>query len=168
VNPARTAREIGRGARYAIRMDSEEGFREYRRELPHWRASGSVYHIVWRIHQRAVALAEDEREVIAGALHHFDGDRYELEAFVVMDDHVHIVVSVDRTRLERIVHSWKSFTAHALVGAGRASPVWQREYYDRIVRDEAEFHRLVAYVEYNPRERWPEIRDYPWSWVRIG
>jgi len=49
--------------------------------------------------------------VIMLALQHFDGERYELYACVVMDDYVHALVKpLEDYRLQKLVHSWKSFT----------------------------------------------------------
>jgi hypothetical protein len=41
---------------------------------------------------------------------------------------------------------------------------WQREYYDHLLRDEAEFRRAVRYVAENPAKAGPV--DWPWVWVR--
>ena len=51
--------------------------------------------------------------MIMSALKHFDDNMYELYACVVMDNHVHALVKpLGNYQIERIVHSWKSFTAH--------------------------------------------------------
>jgi len=54
-----------------------------------------------------------------------------------------------------LLHSWKSFSAHSIRRA--AAPLWQREYFDRIVRDEQEFDALVQYIVQNPYNRWPGV-----------
>jgi hypothetical protein len=46
-------------------------------------------------------------EVVAVALNYFDGDRYELLAWCVMPNHVHVVFE-PHLQVDRIVHSWKS------------------------------------------------------------
>jgi len=46
------------------------------------------------------------------AIKKFDGQRYELAAFVVMDDHVQVLLAPRSPYdLKQILHSWKSFTA---------------------------------------------------------
>jgi REP element-mobilizing transposase RayT len=147
-------------------MTTMDDFHSYRRDLPHWRLAGSIYFLTWRLATGMAPLSGDERQVVAEAIRHFDGDRYALHAFVVMDDHVHVLVSVSAgLTLERIVHSWKSFTSHKLVQEGRRAPVWQREYYDRIVRDEAELLEKGEYIVGNPTKRWPATDAYPWVWA---
>ena len=42
-------------------------------------------------------------------------------------------------------------------------PVWQRNYYEHIIRGDAELHRIRQYVVDNPRQ-WASDRENP-SWV---
>jgi putative transposase len=91
---------------------------------------------------------------VADALHHFDGDRYELGCYVVMPNHVHAVVrplSPDRQPLERILQSWKRHTAQEINRhRARQGPLWQEESFDRIVRDEEHLYRTIQYIGANP------------------
>lgn len=123
--------------------------------------------VTWRLHKNQNPLAPEERGHVVSTLQHFNSIRYELFAYVVMNDHVHALVRpFDGHRLEAILHSWKSFSAtQCRRESHRAGPVWQDESFDRIVRDEDEFWKKVAYILDNPRRRWPEIRDYTWAWL---
>jgi REP element-mobilizing transposase RayT len=86
--------------------------RKYRRQLPHWRMEDAVYLVGWRLSKYQEPLQDAERSVVANAIRFFDGQRYALYSFVVMDDHVHVVIRPRaRVQPERIIHSWKSFTA---------------------------------------------------------
>jgi REP element-mobilizing transposase RayT len=107
-------------------------------------------------------------EVVAGAVKYFDGQRYELCAWVVMPNHVHAVVwPMAGHTLSEILHSWKSFTSSAanrlLLRTGKT--FWQTESFDHWIRDEEEHARLAAYVENNPVKagfcQCPE--DWQWS-----
>ena len=69
-----------------------------------------------------------------------------------------------RTSLQALVRSWKGFSGHRLSRAGRAPPVWQQEYFDRIVRDEAELLQKIRYIEDNPERRFLLEEPYPWLW----
>jgi len=146
----------------------EEELVIYQRKMPHWRLAGSVYFVTWRLEFSQPELAPDEREVIMSALKHFDGHRYELYAGVVMHNHVHALVNpLDTFRLQDLVHSWKSFTSHKFSREyQRKVPIWQKEYFDRIIRDEREFFDKAQYIINNPLKQWPEIEDYPWVWVK--
>ncbi|MGI8603877.1 MAG: carbamoyl-phosphate synthase large subunit, partial [Verrucomicrobiales bacterium] len=92
--------------------------------------------------------------IVAEALRHFDGDRYVLDAFVVMPNHVHVLVkALDQHSLSEILHSWKSFTAKRInLLLGRKGVLWMDERYDRIVRDVEELAAYRAYISANPNK----------------
>lgn len=142
--------------------------RIYRRRLPHWRVDGATYFVTWCLQHRRQHLTAVERDTVVATLWHFEAVRYRLEAFVVMEDHVHVMLKPTAGHeLEKIVHSWKSFSANQLHRIhGRTGPVWEREYYDSIVRTQSRFETCIRYILNNPRHRWPEIREYPWVWYR--
>ena len=90
--------------------------------------------------------------VVESALLHFQGRRYGLHAWCVMPDHVHVLVTpFHGYGLERILHSWKSFTANEINRMlHRSGTVWQRESFDHLVRSPEAFERFLAYIEANP------------------
>src|SRR5437016_6043902 len=103
----------------------------YRRRLPHWRLAGSTYFVTWRLASTQSELSPKERDLVVAALRHFEGERYELLAYVVMHDHIHLLATpLETYRLQEIVHSWKSFTASSLQRtSGRRGAVWQEDWY---------------------------------------
>lgn len=137
----------------------------YYRWLPHWRLHGATYFVTWRVRRGQPDLLPEERAVVFRALQVFDGERYRLLACVVMNDHVHALVApMAEHRLEAIVHSWKSFTSNAIkrLSPDRNGSVWLAEYFDRIMRDEAELLQKLHYITNNPHKRWPDIESYEW------
>jgi len=112
----------------------------------------------------------DERvaRVVAEALQHFDGDRYDLIAWCVMPNHVHAVIHTrGGSSLSDIVHSWKSFTAKkANEVLGRRGAFWQREYYDHIVRNLDDLAHSVEYVWRNPEQA--GLENWPWRGLKPG
>jgi putative DNA methylase len=90
--------------------------------------------------------------IVEEALLHFDGTRYQLHAWVVMPNHVHALITpLHGESLSAILHSWKSFTAKAANRVlGTSGQFWQEEYFDRMIRDEAHWDNVVAYIEQNP------------------
>jgi len=106
-------------------------------------------------------------DLVAGALEFFEGQRYELRAWVVMPNHVHAVLwPMPGHALSNILHSWKSYTskeANKLLHCG-GGPFWQAESFDHWVRDDAEHARLVAYVENNPVKARLCARPEAWPW----
>ena len=90
--------------------------------------------------------------VVQDALLHFDGERYRLLAWVIMPNHVHAVIeTLPGFPLDRVIHSWKSFTAkRANRLLGRSGAFWMGDYFDRYVRDEAHLWDVMRYLEENP------------------
>jgi len=88
-----------------------------------------------------------ERALLYGA-----GQRYELIAWVVMPNHVHVLISpAANGALATIVQAWKSSTAKVINRErGGDGTVWQRDYFDRFVRDDRHLAAAIAYVEENP------------------
>ena len=91
---------------------------------------------------------------------------YDLHAFVVMANHVHLLITpaVPVPGLSQRLKGTTARRANQMLSlTGRA--FWQEESYDRWVRDEREFQRIQAYIEENPVRAGlvtaPE--DYPWS-----
>jgi REP element-mobilizing transposase RayT len=139
----------------------------YRRRLPHLRVGEATYFITWRLRDTQTELSGEEREVVASALRSFAGTRYHLIGFVVMNDHVHVIVQpIENHELTKIVQSWKSYTGNRLQRAHhRKGAVWGREYFDRVIRDECELSDKIQYVLGNPQKRWPEVENYQWAWI---
>jgi REP element-mobilizing transposase RayT len=104
--------------------------------------------------------------VVADSLQQFDGTRYRLFAWCVMPNHVHVVFRmIAGNTLAGILHSWKSYSAkRANQILHRSGELWQREYYDRLVRDVSEFHRAVQYVVDNPKRA--GLKNWPWVWPK--
>ena len=145
-------------------MHAEPETYRYVRNLPHWRQTNAVYFVTWRLHPSQTPLAALERDLVQAAITWFEHSRYALSSYVVMDDHVHVLVQPYRThRLENIVGAWKGYSSKRIIQAtDRRTPLWQPGYFDRIVRDERELAQKSAYVQNNPFKRWPELSRYPW------
>jgi REP element-mobilizing transposase RayT len=94
----------------------------------------------------------DAAKIVADTLKHFDGQRYRLGEWVVMPNHVHLLVTpLPQHELSDILHSWKSFTANKINERfHRTGTLWQHESYDHIVRDDDELHRIEQYIRDNP------------------
>ena len=128
---------------------------------------GATYFATWRLRKGQPELNPEERTAVAAALRHYDGARYRLAGYVVMNDHVHVVAEpLAGHRLETIVQAWKSYTSHLLCREKmRVSPVWLDKYFDRVLRSEMELAEKLDYIRCNPSRRWPDLDTYPWVWL---
>jgi putative DNA methylase len=92
--------------------------------------------------------------------------RYQLHAFVVMPNHVHLLVT-PKVEASSWLGPLKGFTAYRanqwLGSHGQA--FWQDESYDHLVRNAKEFDRIQAYIEQNPVTAGlvADACQYPWS-----
>jgi REP element-mobilizing transposase RayT len=92
-------------------------------------------------------------DLVADSLRCFDKQRYQLEAWVVMPNHVHVVVwPMPNHTLSSIVQSWKRYTAReANLRLGRTGQAfWQPESFDRWIRNDTGYERCCRYVVNNP------------------
>lgn len=106
-------------------------------------------------------------ESVAGALRFFHGQRYDLGPWVVMPNHVHVIVRPLREHLlDQIVKSWKGFTAREAnkLLKRTGDSFWAREYYDHLVRDDEERARLADYIHDNPVKAGLCSRWEDWKW----
>jgi putative transposase len=173
-------------------MSVEDGF--YRRKLPHWQVDGAPHFITWRLEGALSAHWTGDRawidelldtaetgpdwlnqpriaDLVVSALRYAEQtlELYELLAWVVMSNHVHVVV-YPRVALARISKTIKGYTA---LEANRLldlkGPFWQHESFDHWVRDRYELERIIRYVERNLvkaglvkcEEEWPWSSAFP-------
>jgi len=115
-------------------------------------------------------------EAVIAGWRHFDEEHYRLLAWVVMPNHVHVLVQpLGSHEIGKIVAAWKSVSARAILpsgekatGGGRAPKkrhFWQLDYWDRFIRNESHYHAAVAYIHHNPVKAGLVTRpeDWPWS-----
>ncbi len=104
--------------------------------------------------------------LVQDALLHFDAQRYRLLAWVVMPNHVHgLLETWEGFPLHAIVRSWKGFTAReANTLLNRRGAFWQADYFDRYIRNEAHWQRVVAYIHENPVKAGLVGRAEEWVW----
>jgi len=93
------------------------------------------------------------REIMSSIFHQGDGADYALDAFVVMPNHVHVLVAPrGATRLSTVVRTWKSVSAHRINQRfDRSGGLWQLESWDHLVRSQDHLERYRRYIENNPR-----------------
>jgi REP element-mobilizing transposase RayT len=101
---------------------------------------------------------------MAAALRFREGVHYRLLAWCVMPNHVHVVARLfPGQELARVVKAWKNFSAKTANQAlGRRGRFWQREYYDRLIRNEDELDRAIRYVLENPAKA--GLKNWTWVW----
>ena len=91
----------------------------------------------------------------------YDGELYHLIDWCIMPNHVHVLIEViEGHTLSEIMHRWRSYTAHeANKILGRTGDFWQKEYFDRYIRDNAHLHAVMDYIDNNPTKAGIEARS---------
>ena len=115
-------------------------------------------------------------EEVVKAMHDRDGTEHELGCYVVMANHVHAIVRplVPRENdLEDVLKIWKGRSAYEINRLrGERGTLWQRESYDRIIRDEEHLWRVIQYIGRNPKNAGVDPKTTPlWirpSWIECG
>lgn len=122
-------------------------------------------------------------EIVIQAWKFFDHQRYDLIAYVVMPNHIHLLIKTFHDwQLGELVKSWKRYSTKEIrklfVADSSFDEVpnssinilssnnafWQREYWDRFIRDERHFHRCIRYIHENPSKAGLCNDPSQWKW----
>jgi putative DNA methylase len=110
-------------------------------------------------------------DMVVEVIHHCADvlGRYTLHAFVVMPNHIHMLVSPS-IPLPQLTKTLKGFTAKRAnqMLARTGNPFWQEESYDHLVRDRAEWERIKFYIEQNPVRAGLVRRADQYRWSSAG
>ena len=122
-------------------------------------------------------------DVVKEALQYRDGKAFDLHAYCIMPNHVHVVFERLSTSewhsdtqesgyqpalpdLPKIMQSLKRHTARqANKILGREGAFWQDESYDRVIRDNDEYTRILNYILENPVKAGLVSRWEDWKWT---
>ena len=100
-------------------------------------------------------------KIVADSFLHFDRERYEVSDFVVMPNHVHLLVQFTAVEMTVQCESWKHFTAVQINRElGRSGIFWQAEQFDTLVRSDKQFEAIRQYIADNPRKANLRLGEY--------
>jgi putative transposase len=104
---------------------------------------------------------------MATLFHYREEGAYRLHAFVLMPDHLHVLLTPGPDKaLERVVQYIKGGSAHRIgKELSFTLPVWQRGFSDHRIRDAADYEGHLQYMDQNPVKRGlvASPREYPWG-----
>lgn len=131
---------------------------EYRKKLEAYQDAG--HGACWLRRPEIATIVRD-------SLLFFEGQRYHLHAWLIMPNHVHLVAEeISPHPLHKTVMNWKSFTAKQInQRLKRTGTVWQREHWDRYIRNQSHYENAMTYIFENPVKAGlvQRIEDWPWS-----
>jgi REP element-mobilizing transposase RayT len=117
----------------------------------------------------------DLAEIIVKSFISYDHKHYELLAYCIMLNHVHVLILPSRQPEgeiyppSHITYTWKRYTANQINAAlNRKGSLWQQESYDHLVMDEPKLNRVLDYIVQNPimaglTDRWDK---WQYTWIR--
>jgi putative transposase len=149
-------------------------FSIFKRHLPHWQNPGCVYFVTFRTHKNLI-LSEKARDIISQVIKFNDKKKYTLFSFVVMPDHIHIIlqpIEINNNNyysLTEINHSIKSFSAKEInqIENQKGRIVWQHESFDRIIRNDEEFQEKMYYILNNSVKKNLSDSGYDYRWYYV-
>src|SRR5579864_4688195 len=112
-------------------------------------------------------VPETARILVETLLHYREAGAYLLHEFVLMPDHVHLLMTPGATTsLERAIQSIKGGSSHRIhKETNRATIIWQKGFYDWTIRDANDWNAKVEYIRMNPvrAKLVAEPLDWPYS-----
>ncbi len=90
----------------------------------------------------------------------------ELHAWVILKDHFHIMIIPETRNISNFMHSLKlSFSMNYRKAQNRTGIIWQRRFWDHLIRNENDYYAHLNYIHYNPVKHGYVKRayDYPHS-----
>ena len=81
-----------------------------------------------------------------------DRMKFSLHGYVIMPDHMHLLITPRQpATISDIVRNLKSYAGKEVRQAlGGSGPIWQRRFYDRVIRSEKQFRATLDYIHVNP------------------
>jgi putative transposase len=120
----------------------------------HRTARGCSYFVTTKCWEgRAVfQVAENAEILIQTMLHYRDSGAYLLHEFIVMPDHLHVLITPgETTSLERAVQLIKGGSSHRIhLERGQKMEIWQVGFHDWTIRDAEDWRAKVEYIRLNP------------------
>ena len=140
-----------------------------KRHLPHLQTPESTYFVTFRC-RKGLMLSDPAKEILMSAIRHWNGLRLDVDAAVVMPDHVHLIFRIlDGSSLSVVLQSIKGYSARSINALlGRNGPFWLGESFDHVIRHEPELEEKIEYIRENPVTRGlaANWRKYRWLWIK--
>ena len=134
--------------------------------------AGQYYMITTSAYDRAkIFNLPGLAEVVLNSLHWLDNQkRIDLQAAVVMPDHLHFVARLISGNLSGIMHSLKSFTSKKIKSdLNLENNIWQSQYHDHAIRGDDELIKTITYCLNNPvrANMVDDFHDYPYWYCKF-
>ena len=145
----------------------------YRRDV----TAGGTWFFTVNLAERQRTLLVDQIDLLRQSFRYaMRAHPFQIDAIVVLPEHLHTIWTLPtgdadfslRWRLIKTEFS-RAMPYGERVSASRASKaergIWQRRYWEHLIRDEADFSRHLDYIHFNPVKHGhvQRVQDWPWS-----
>jgi putative transposase len=120
--------------------------------------------------RRALFSREEWVKLLIDTLYHYRGSGYLLHEFVIMPDHIHVLLTPIAS-LEKAVQFIKGgFSYRAKTELGSNLEVWQKGFSDHRIRDASDYRSHQVYIQQNPvrKHLCERAEEYPYSSAKPG
>ncbi|MBA4135685.1 MAG: hypothetical protein C0518_00050 [Opitutus sp.] len=151
---------------HVIRTTATDSTRRLHHAIPPWIAGSAVFHIrirterEWACQHSLIAPPSRAQRLLDSVAHYHRRGAWHCHLFLLMPDHTHALLSFPPDRaMSQVIGDWKKWHAR------NQAVVWQTNYFDHRIRDEAEFQLKAAYIRNNPVAKGLCTRPEDWPWV---
>jgi REP element-mobilizing transposase RayT len=103
--------------------------------------------------------------IVEDTLRLFHGDRYDLHAWTIMPNHIHVLFKPRTVLMSEIVCSWKKHTGRiANKILNRTGSFWSPDYFDTFIRDAEHYQKTIRYIENNATKARLILDPKDWQW----
>lgn len=110
-------------------------------KIDEWLASG---------YGKCILKYEPVQQAVDSSIRYFDGTHYELYDYVIMPNHVHLLIVPDSS-VKEAMSSLKRYTTREINKIiGNKGRIWQRDHFDHMIRNYQEYNETKEYIIQNP------------------
>ncbi len=121
-------------------------------------------------HRRKPCLESDwQKELLLSVMRELKSSSgFAMNAFVILDDHFHWIITPVGKKFSAIMQSIKLRFVHRYkkaIGKKEQATLWQRRFWDHVIRNSEDLHRHMDYIHYNPVKHGhvARVADWPYS-----
>lgn len=129
--------------------------------------SGKIFFVTSHRKKGLRDFSAGERDLLCYAIDSVrNGRGFRLPAFVVMPDHIHLLVLPDpEDTISALMQELKQVTAHRINSARhRTGTIWQKGFFDRFMRTPKEVSETLEYIHCNPVRKGLCETPLQWRW----
>lgn len=124
-------------------------------QIDYWKMIGpKSERLLHNGHGNCLLRFPEVRKILIDSIAYYDFIRYEVDAYVIMPNHVHMLIRpLGKYKIRNILHGIKGYSGYAINKLTCShGEFWMRESFDRLVRNKAAYEHYLRYIISNPRK----------------